>query len=75
MELSSIILSIIPHGVVLVQCTRNTVRIQLPLTEQQCFKIAHISTLMGHHGALYKYRVIRNDCRGFNNLSYTIHLR
>jgi len=22
-----------------------------------------------------KYRVIRNDCRGFNNLSYTIHLR
>ena len=22
-----------------------------------------------------KYRVIRNDCRGFNNLSYTIHSR
>jgi hypothetical protein len=22
-----------------------------------------------------KYRVIRNECRGFNNLSYTIHLR
>jgi len=22
-----------------------------------------------------KYRVIENDCRGFNNLSYTIHLR
>jgi hypothetical protein len=21
------------------------------------------------------YRIIRNDCRGFNNLSYTIHLR
>ena len=21
------------------------------------------------------YRVIRNDCRGFNNLSYAIHLR
>ena len=21
------------------------------------------------------YRVIRNDCRSFNNLSYTIHLR
>jgi len=21
------------------------------------------------------YRVIRNDCRGFHNLSYTIHLR
>ena len=24
---------------------------------------------------IMKYRVIRNDCRGFNNLSYTIHLR
>jgi hypothetical protein len=23
----------------------------------------------------YMYRVIRNDCRGFNNLSHTIHLR
>jgi hypothetical protein len=21
----------------------------------------------------FMYRVIRNDCRGFNNLSYTIH--
>jgi hypothetical protein len=25
--------------------------------------------------AVYAYRVIKNDCRGFNNLSYTIHLR
>jgi len=24
---------------------------------------------------LLKYRVIRKDCRGFNNLSYTVHLR
>jgi hypothetical protein len=24
---------------------------------------------------LEMYRVIRNDCRGFNKLSYTIHLR
>jgi hypothetical protein len=22
-----------------------------------------------------KYRVIKNDCQGLNNLSYTIHLR
>ena len=22
-----------------------------------------------------KYKVTKNDCRGFNNLSYTIHLR
>ena len=28
-----------------------------------------------HDGVLSKYRVIRNDRRGFNNLSYTIHLR
>ena len=25
--------------------------------------------------ALVKYRVIQNDCRSFNNLSYTIHMR
>ena len=24
---------------------------------------------------LHTYRVIQNDCQGFNNLSYTIHLR
>ena len=24
---------------------------------------------------IYIYTVNRNDCRGFNNLSYTIHLR
>jgi len=23
---------------------------------------------------IWKYRVIQNDCWGFNNLSYTIHL-
>jgi tRNA(His) 5'-end guanylyltransferase len=23
----------------------------------------------------HTYRVIRSDCRGFNNLSYTLHLR
>jgi hypothetical protein len=27
------------------------------------------------HDNLYIYRVIRNDCEGFNNLSYTIHFR
>ena len=26
------------------------------------------------HFSFFKYRVIRNDCRGVNNLSYTIHL-
>ena len=28
-----------------------------------------------HRGKEEWYRFIRNDCRGFNNLSYTIHLR
>ena len=28
-----------------------------------------------HWCFVYKYRVIQNDCQGFNNLSYTIHLR
>jgi len=32
--------------------------------------VDEISSSSGH-----KYRVIRNDCWGFNNLSYTIHLR
>ena len=27
------------------------------------------------HIYTHTHRVIRNDCRGFNNLSYTIHLR
>jgi len=27
------------------------------------------------NNVIYKHRVIRNDCRGFNNLPYTIHLR
>jgi hypothetical protein len=28
-----------------------------------------------HCSEYHKYRVIKNDCRGFNNLSYTIHSR
>jgi len=27
------------------------------------------------HTYIHTYRVIQNDCQGFNNLSYTIHLR
>jgi hypothetical protein len=30
---------------------------------------------LSNDGKILKYRVIKNDCRGFNNLSYTIHLR
>ena len=32
-------------------------------------------TKYGHLNVKPNYRVIRNDCWGFNNLSYTIHLR
>jgi len=43
----------------------------LPLS---CVTVCHhIST--GVYEFLCIYRVIQNDCRGFNNLSYTIHLR
>jgi len=31
--------------------------------------------MTGPHNRDGLYRVIQNDCRGFNNLSYTIHLR
>jgi len=34
-----------------------------------------ISYLLGYIRYAPIYRVIQNDCRGFNNLSYTIHLR
>ena len=41
---------------------------------------ASIFRVMGFHypgtySAAYIYRVIKNDCRGYNNLPYTIHLR
>jgi len=36
-----------------------------------CYGDLHSTFLM----SVYLYRVIKNDCRGFNNLSYTIHLR
>jgi hypothetical protein len=29
----------------------------------------------GHYHKLENYKVIKNDCRGFNNFSYTIHMR
>ena len=32
-------------------------------------------TISNKHGPLYLYRVIQNDCWGYNNLSYTIHFR
>jgi len=36
----------------------------------------HVYRRFGHFAASSsKYRVIRNDCRGSNNLSYTIHFR
>jgi hypothetical protein len=35
----------------------------------------HITTGTGRSFCSCTYRFIRNDCRGFNNLSYTIHLR
>jgi hypothetical protein len=45
---------------------------------ETCLKWQWQSGLVEYHymqAWLYIYRVIRNDCRRFNNLSYTIHLR
>ena len=37
----------------------------------------HVSVSVGHYYSKHRelYGVIQNDCRCFNNLSYTIHLR
>ena len=35
----------------------------------------YLSIFVDRIAEMFKYRVIRNDCRDFNNLSYTIHLR
>jgi hypothetical protein len=32
-------------------------------------------TCIKKHTHTHTYRVIQNDCRGFNNLSYTVHLK
>jgi len=40
------------------------------------FTMLGIPTMFrGYYVRLLAYRVIQNDCRGSNNLSYTIHLR
>jgi len=52
----------------------------LILLQNDCLGVIHKVTLLAHckkHGVRRRSticRVIRNDCRGFNNLSYTIHL-
>jgi len=40
-----------------------------------CFSVnGECDSVEGYRRERGLYRVIRNDCRGFNNLSYTIHL-
>ena len=39
------------------------------------YKGSRATCLLHMPNAINKYRVIQNDCRGFNDLSYTIHLR
>jgi hypothetical protein len=45
--------------------------IQRVMKQLQFYKLSHAHT----HTHERLYRVIQNDCRGFNNLSYTTHLR
>jgi len=48
-------------------------KVLLKLIVLNCVFICCVGTV--HDDTILKYRVIRNDCRGFNNLSYTIHLQ
>jgi len=38
-----------------------------------CYKVVKLGLIF--EGGKRVYRVIQNDCRGFNSLSYTIRLR
>jgi len=40
----------------------------------ECYLYASLFVCSGNCLHTCIYRVIQNDCRGFNNLSYTIHL-
>jgi hypothetical protein len=50
----------------------NALKASIPGTE---FLNVFVNTIFVLITASPKYRVIRNDCRGFGKLSYTIHLR
>jgi len=54
------------------QTTLSSTILQLPLNEVNWFCSVHGMRCWIDH---LMYRVIQNDCRGFNNLSYTTHLR
>jgi len=45
------------------------------MTRLSGMKRAEHVTRLEETAIAYKYRVIRNDCRGFKKLSYTVHLR
>jgi len=49
---------------------RNILEDQHPESRNGCLHYQHL--VAGRHDI---YTVIQNDCRGFNNLSHTIHLR
>ena len=60
--------------VVIHACTRLSLTSSLPLLD---YLKAYVIYIRDDRKELNsnKYRVIQNDCRGFNNLSYTIPLR
>ena len=61
------------HG----QCVPPIRNVGETLTQQDSDTSAvyGINRTLGESRTKYKYTVIRNDCQGFDNLSYTIHLR
>jgi len=71
MNMSLISLIVQSCGTVMVMVVGVSVREQIHREYIYIYIYIYIHT----HTHIYIYRVIRNDCRGSNNLSYTIHLR
>ena len=51
--------------------------LNLPATEimERELNSVYVAVDLNYPKIYRMYRVIQNDCRGFNNLSYTVHLR
>jgi len=61
-----------PHSPAIAQITLSSTILHLPLNKVNWFCSVHGMRCWIDH---LMYRVIRNDCQGFKNLSYTTHLR
>ena len=60
--------------IVIHACTRLPLTSSLPLLDYLKVYVMYIRDDRKELNSI-KYRVIQSDCRGFNNLSFTIHVR